>query len=167
MWPYERPSLHPSAEHAVSEIFSAIERLLLYAQEMLDEADPESSAPVMSSAYGCQEAERQFRAAMGILSVAADRCVASRERYVGALNNVSYQEYLNSWHWSCVRKKAKKAAKGRCQVCNAGPPHKHLEVHHRTYVRRGEEEAEDVTVLCGECHKRFHENGKLAQEPED
>jgi hypothetical protein len=31
-----------------------------------------------------------------------------------------------------------------------------LDVHHKSYARRGFEQAEDVVVLCRDCHKRHH-----------
>jgi hypothetical protein len=43
----------------------------------------------------------------------------------------------------------------RCQVCNRGLGT--LDVHHRTYERRGQELDEDLTVLCRACHGIFHE----------
>jgi replicative DNA helicase len=43
----------------------------------------------------------------------------------------------------------------RCQVCNS--PDK-LDVHHRTYERVGQEQLDDLTVLCDRCHGLFHEH---------
>jgi 5-methylcytosine-specific restriction endonuclease McrA len=42
-------------------------------------------------------------------------------------------------------------------VCNEeASKGKPLDVHHRTYERRGAEKAEDVIVLCRRCHELFH-----------
>ena len=41
----------------------------------------------------------------------------------------------------------------RCQLCNTGGS---LQVHHRTYQRRGYERLDDLTVLCRKCHERQH-----------
>jgi hypothetical protein len=72
-----------------------------------------------------------------------------------------YREvYLRSDHWQEVRKAALERAGRRCQVCNGD---KQLDVHHRTYERKGREEPGDVTVLCRKCHETFHGNGKIVR----
>ena len=71
-----------------------------------------------------------------------------------------YDLYLRSPHWKRVRNAALERAHHRCQVCNATG---RLEVHHRTYDRRGQELLEDVTVLCRNCHETFHRNGRLTK----
>jgi len=48
---------------------------------------------------------------------------------------------------------ALKRAKYSCQLCNSKD---NLNVHHRTYERRGHELASDLIVLCKQCHKTFH-----------
>jgi hypothetical protein len=50
----------------------------------------------------------------------------------------------------------------RCQVCNASRVQ--LNVHHRTYERRGNESFNDFVVRCSDCHELFHSLGKLASE---
>ena len=83
---------------------------------------------------------------------------------VAQLNALPYGRYLRTQHWKRKRAEAIGRAKCRCQLCNQGPmdgvP---LEVHHRTYERRGTEAPEDLTVLCLRHHKAFHgyEEGKL------
>lgn len=64
-----------------------------------------------------------------------------------------YAEYLKSPEWWERRTAAVKRAAGRCQLCNGAS---HLNVHHRTYERVGCERPEDLTVLCRQCHERFH-----------
>lgn len=64
-----------------------------------------------------------------------------------------YGEYLNSPHWHLVRAAAIVKADYRCQLCNSPD---NLQVHHRTYERRGKEKLSDVTVLCRDCHRKFH-----------
>ena len=49
----------------------------------------------------------------------------------------------------------------RCQVCNTDKSI--LDTHHRTYERLGRELDGDLIVLCRDCHRIFHENGKLAR----
>jgi len=69
----------------------------------------------------------------------------------------TYQKYLNSRHWGEVREAALERAGNRCMLCNTneGPFH----VHHRTYERLGNEEPEDVIVLCAAHHAQFHGKG--------
>lgn len=78
---------------------------------------------------------------------------------IGSLKTMPYQNYLKTEHWLNFRKGALERASYKCQVCNSGSQ---LQVHHRTYRRRGEELPEDVIVLCDSCHDIFHQNGKLA-----
>ena len=68
--------------------------------------------------------------------------------------NMTYPEYLQTAHWQAERQAAKERAHHRCQLCNRGGE---LHVHHRTYERLGAEEPQDLTVLCAECHKKYHE----------
>jgi hypothetical protein len=77
---------------------------------------------------------------------------------VAVLAAMPYDEYLRTDHWRWMRRRALVAADERCQLCNAPNA---LEVHHRTYDRRGRENDADLTVLCGECHAVFHEHRKL------
>jgi len=70
------------------------------------------------------------------------------------LSTMPYEDYLQTPEWQ-IRRFAKLWMVGhRCQVCNSPGP---LEVHHRTYERRGNELPEDLTALCEDCHSLFHE----------
>lgn len=69
------------------------------------------------------------------------------------LNTMDYQEYLRTDEWKVRRDEMLERAGESCQVCNRS---NRLEVHHRTYERRGNEAPEDLTVLCQECHGLFH-----------
>lgn len=84
----------------------------------------------------------------------------SEHRVVRILRAMPYGEYLKTEHWQAKRREAIKHAHKRCQLCNASD--RVLHVHHRTYDGRGQESPEDLIVLCADCHKTFHENGKLA-----
>jgi 5-methylcytosine-specific restriction endonuclease McrA len=91
-------------------------------------------------------------------SVASEKEYIRRCRYasnsVSHLNRrIAYNEYLNSPHWHLVRAAAIVKADCRCQLCNSPD---NLQVHHRTYERRGKEKLSDVTVLCRDCHRKFH-----------
>lgn len=70
------------------------------------------------------------------------------------LRSMPYDDYLMSPEWREVRKVALARAGGRCQGCNTD---QRLNVHHRTYDRRGEEALDDLTVLCSTCHARIHD----------
>jgi len=75
------------------------------------------------------------------------------------LDTMPYEAYPQTDHWLKLRGEAIARADGRCQVCNSTY---RLQVHHRTYVRRGNENPGDLTVLCEPCHDLFHRYGKLA-----
>lgn len=85
----------------------------------------------------------------------ADRAAerANEREQIQKLKTMPYKEYLQSEHWQKFRKRALKYFGFKCQLCNAGGV---LNVHHRTYERRGEEQYKDVIVLCSACHSRFH-----------
>lgn len=64
-----------------------------------------------------------------------------------------YREYLNSDHWKKTRAAALQRAGNKCQGCGGTYD---LQVHHKTYARRGHERPEDLEVLCRNCHKDEH-----------
>lgn len=74
---------------------------------------------------------------------------------IARLRSMPYKEYLQTEHWQNVRRRALKTAKGRCQLCNENK--KALDVHHKTYERKGREYRRDVIVLCRSCHEKFHD----------
>jgi hypothetical protein len=86
---------------------------------------------------------------------------AEKLRRLHELHTMPYREYLQTPEWQETRKRAMKRAGFRCQVCNAYGVR--LNVHHRTYERRGFEDNQDLIVLCEGCHSIFHENGSLAR----
>jgi len=65
----------------------------------------------------------------------------------------SYEDYLQTAEWQATRKAALERAGQRCQRCGSG---EQLRVHHRTYVRLGAEEPDDLRVLCDRCHEAVH-----------
>lgn len=80
-------------------------------------------------------------------------------REVERLKALDYKVYLQTEEWKQTRSFALNRAGLRCQMCNRATK---LQVHHRTYERLGEEWLDDLTVLCGDCHKTFHEHRDLA-----
>jgi 5-methylcytosine-specific restriction endonuclease McrA len=71
---------------------------------------------------------------------------------------MEYKEYLLSDEWKKKRKAVLKRAGYRCQLCNSN---ENLHVHHRTYENIFHEDLGDLTVLCGNCHKIFHNLKKI------
>lgn len=69
-----------------------------------------------------------------------------------------YQEYLQTPEWKETRKAALEHAHHRCQICNSS---ERLNVHHRTYERRGRERSDDLIVLCNSCHALYHGKAKV------
>lgn len=75
---------------------------------------------------------------------------------------VTYDDYLQSWHWKQLSSLAKESAGFRCMICDNDQ--NTLHTHHRTYKRITEEMPEDIIVLCSDCHELFHKekrNGQL------
>lgn len=75
------------------------------------------------------------------------------------LRTMPYGAYLATSEWIATRTRMLKRAGFRCQLCNKQG---RLNVHHRTYERRGQEDYKDLIVLCGTCHAKFHD--KIPQE---
>jgi len=65
----------------------------------------------------------------------------------------SYLKYLKEPHWIAFRERVLKFWSYRCCLCMS---EKKLDVHHRTYERKGREELTDCVVLCRKCHNRVH-----------
>jgi 5-methylcytosine-specific restriction endonuclease McrA len=72
---------------------------------------------------------------------------------IRALRRLPYSEYLRTAHWDRVRTLALERARHACGLC---PTTEQLQVHHRSYARKGFEQPEDLVVLCEECHRRHH-----------
>ena len=76
------------------------------------------------------------------------------------LHTMPYRDYLLTPEWRERRKHILERDGYHCQVCYST---ERLNVHHRTYGRRGNEDDNDLITLCQDCHYIFHENGRLAQ----
>lgn len=72
---------------------------------------------------------------------------------IAIMATMPYRSYMLTEHWREISRAAKERAGNRCQLCNES---KNLQTHHRTYERRGDELPEDLTVLCDNCHGKFH-----------
>lgn len=76
------------------------------------------------------------------------------------LRTMPYHDYLQTEEWKARRIKHLKSAGFGCQVCNGKGL---IDIHHRTYERRGNERYTDLIALCRDCHDLFHKQGKLAR----
>jgi 5-methylcytosine-specific restriction endonuclease McrA len=74
--------------------------------------------------------------------------------------SITYAEYLTTTGWRVRALAAKERAGWRCEHCGSDGP---LEVHHWTYARIGHERADDLIVLCDECHDGVHGDVGLLQ----
>lgn len=101
------------------------------------------------------------RNAEEIIKIVDDAFWYSRECFDTFMRTMPYPKYLKTDHWSRCRKRALEAAGHRCQLCNS--THR-LQVHHRTYERRGNESPDDVIVLCSACHQLFHTHRRVTKE---
>jgi hypothetical protein len=99
--------------------------------------------------------------AIGLLD--RDELITFEAVFTVKLVRVNYGEYIVSPEWREKAEAAKEAAGQRCQVCNVSRDRSTLDTHHRTYERLGHEEPGDLVVLCRDCHRLFHENGRLAR----
>ena len=79
---------------------------------------------------------------------------AMHESLLAAYRALDYADYLLTDHWLSVRQAALKRSGGQCQLCRSQT---RLEVHHNTYDNFGNEQAEDLIVLCHDCHAKHHD----------
>lgn len=124
----------------------------------------ERALSAAQKAFSDDPTEENYNAFSKQITLRNDQWVKGEGNPVDArteLQIMPYQDYLRTAHWRTKRNEALVAARHRCQACNGD--HR-LQVHHRTYERRGRELLGDLTVLCEDCHKTFHEHGKLRGE---
>ena len=78
------------------------------------------------------------------------------EDHDSVLRAMPYRDFLSSIYWGIIRDYALYRAKYSCALCHKTHG---LQVHHRTYEHRGSEynHLEDLIVLCGNCHAKFHD----------
>lgn len=69
----------------------------------------------------------------------------------GILSGLPYDIYLQTDHWVSLRERKLKQSGYQCERCKREDT---LQVHHKTYERRGKEKLEDLEVLCDECHEK-------------
>lgn len=64
-----------------------------------------------------------------------------------------YREYLGSLRWGHQRLMTLDRDGFACVKCRSMTD---LQVHHKTYDRRGMENEDDLVTLCKSCHKKEH-----------
>jgi hypothetical protein len=75
------------------------------------------------------------------------------------LQTMRYDDYLRTPEWRQVKAAALLRASNACALDASHT--EDLEVHHRSYERRGAELPTDVIVLCQPCHRLHHQaNGR-------
>ncbi len=73
--------------------------------------------------------------------------------HINNLPNKEYKDYLDSYKWKKIRKKAIKTYES-CVLCGS---ENDMEVHHRTYANfKNESITRDLIVLCSRCHAKYH-----------
>lgn len=75
--------------------------------------------------------------------------------YIQKLKNMPYKSYLQTPHWKRVRRAAYGKFGRVCFAC--GTEEKTIHVHHLSYKNRGQENMDDLMLLCKDCHKMVHE----------
>jgi len=68
-----------------------------------------------------------------------------------------YQEYLKSKQWYALRLKILSRDDYTCQHCHCKVTSYTANVHHKTYIRLGDENLSDLITLCIPCHEKEHE----------
>lgn len=83
-------------------------------------------------------------------------CKSTGERFKNT--DTGYKKYLHSEHWKQIKTqfKIQESYTGKCYICgNVNDGGFHL--HHKTYERIGNEEMNDLELMCKTCHFGYHE----------
>lgn len=72
---------------------------------------------------------------------------------INFLEDLKYQKYLKSEQWQEKRKAVLQRDNYRCTGCGIV---RATEVHHLTYAHKYDEFLFELTSLCSECHRKFH-----------
>lgn len=75
-------------------------------------------------------------------------------RRIRILGYKNYNDYLKSEHWK--QKKLEYESSGRLLRCLTCNDEKYI-LHHRSYVRLGDESLNDLIPLCKTCHHKIHQ----------
>lgn len=77
----------------------------------------------------------------------------TKEQSVGQIVDFRYRNYISSDAWKQKRLERLEHDGRECSECGNT---KHLQVHHLTYERLGNELLRDLLTLCDTCHSRLH-----------
>ena len=72
-----------------------------------------------------------------------------------------YEGYMQSKKWAIKRRLKLLSTNYTCEICGYSGfdeklVDKTLDVHHITYERLGDENMDDLKVLCRNCHEKLH-----------
>jgi DNA-directed RNA polymerase subunit RPC12/RpoP len=81
--------------------------------------------------------------------IVCPKCLSNRD---SAYSDMPYTAYLKTDRWRGKADECRRLAGHRCRLCNSNT---RIEVHHRTYERRGLERQDDLTALCRTCHQLY------------
>jgi len=70
---------------------------------------------------------------------------------------LNYYVYIKSDEWYSRSAPIRNRNAGICECCNMRYG---VSVHHKTYIRLGNETQEDLLHVCRECHEMIHQKGK-------
>ncbi len=92
-------------------------------------------------------------AVLGATARAVERRARQRRIEARRERQREYRRYLKTEGWKQRRQVALDRAGGFCEDCGV---RSNLEVHHRTYKRKGAERPEDLVAVCAACHDERH-----------
>lgn len=73
------------------------------------------------------------------------------------MNKEEYYKYLQSKEWSQIKLDLIQTRGAKCERCGATRKHlRYLHIHHLTYKNIGNENPEDLEILCAPCHRNEH-----------
>jgi 5-methylcytosine-specific restriction endonuclease McrA len=73
-----------------------------------------------------------------------------------------YRAYLKSPEWKAKRQRLYRDRKGRCEDCYKKLG-KRFHAHHESYERVGDEDLDDLRLLCTKCHQKRHPNKNITR----
>jgi 5-methylcytosine-specific restriction endonuclease McrA len=73
---------------------------------------------------------------------------------VAELRRMPYEQYLKTPEWQYRRHQMICFRERKCERCRRFSVQLH--VHHRSYKRLGNEDPDDLEVLCEDCHREEH-----------
>tara|TARA_Y100000034_G_scaffold127221_1_gene179699 strand:+ start:1020 stop:1658 length:639 start_codon:yes stop_codon:yes gene_type:complete len=65
----------------------------------------------------------------------------------------SHRSYIGSKEWKARARDLRTRRGNQCEICGSS---RFCQVHHNTYISKGDEDELDLIVLCADCHSIFH-----------